>query len=336
MWSEILKIKPQLDTASVNSMEQKLSGRFGNLAKKFGAGLKKAIIGGGIATLAIGVVDKLLNPLKETQDVITRMLGQSDDIVTNAKQFETTAGKLFKLQQLGKSVGLDEQSLFMMMGKFQVALAHARADEADPTKEKTSPLRAFVNETDTAEAFFKFSQALQQSSKDTQVLVQEKIFGERMMGRAAEFFQTDFAKQFEFIGAKGSEEYTPALEKIGSLSDLNDALASKRTLDDMIKKAGVMNEGMILSMDKAERQTLEQENRRLASYEDLKNAAVATQDIKNKMEDMFLYLSEMTPKVVEGINAVGRALIFYKQIANDIKDYLKNISSSRLLKGFFK
>src|SRR5687767_8200002 len=107
MFSEILKIIPQLDSGDLAKLESSLSGRFTRIAKKFGKGLGSILTGGGIAGLALGLIDKLLNPLKDVQEAIDRSLKDSDDLVTNAKQFDTTAGKLAKLVALGKSTGLE-------------------------------------------------------------------------------------------------------------------------------------------------------------------------------------------------------------------------------------
>ena len=209
-------------------MEKSLTTRFGRIAKKFGKGLVATLTGGGVAGLALGLIDKLLNPLKETQEAIDRVLAQGDDVVTNAKQFNTTAGKLFKLQQLAKSTGLDASQLDLLITKFQTAVAEA---EADPNKQ--SAVRQFVGEKDTAEGFFKFIQSLQRLDKNAQVRAQQEVFGEKQILKMADFLNTDFAKQSALIGGRSAEEFTPGLEKLGELNDLKDALAVKRENEDL-------------------------------------------------------------------------------------------------------
>jgi hypothetical protein len=333
MWNEVLKVKPQLDSGDLNRMENQLSGRFGRVAKKFGAGLKSAIIGGGIAALAIGVIDKILNPLKETQDTISRILGQSDDIVTSARQFETTAGKYFKLQQLAKSTGLDEESLKMMLGKFQVALAEERAKKKGEPK---GTLQQFVGEKDTAEAFFQFAQALQKAPKDKQVLVQKEIFGERMMGRAAEFFQVDYAKQFKAMGAKGSEYYTPGLEKMGDLSDLKDVLEAGRTLQDIANKSKLVNKNMVMEMARGEKIKLEKEDAQIKSYEDLKAAAIAGQKIQLATEEILLTLTKNIPAALDWADRMEQKIFSALDTIMGWGDVLNKIGDSRLIRGIFK
>jgi hypothetical protein len=337
MFSEILKIKPQLDSGDLNSMVNNLSGRFASVAKKFGSGLKSAILGGGITGLAISVIDRLLNPLKETQETIDKILHQSDDIVTSAKQFETTAGKYFKLQQLAKSTGLDEEVLKTMLGKFQVALAQTRADEIDPSKSladrQKNPLRNFIDVKDTADAFFQFAQAIQKQPKDKQVLIQQDIFGEKLFGKAAEFFQTDFPDQLNKIGAKASESYTPALEKGAKLSDLQDALTAKRTLDDVVTKSNLINENMVFSKDKAERKLNEQDDKRIQSYESMKNIDNAMVNIQQKIENLLLYFEKSVVQGSEISSKVDNVVKSVQDTGSSISNALRKVTESRPVRG---
>src|SRR4051812_39877327 len=133
VFKEILQIIPRLSSSDLASMDATLSRRFSNIAKKFGKGLLATLTGGGIAGIGLGLIDKLLNPLKETQDAIDRTLKQGDDIVTYAKQFGTTSGKLYRLMQIAKSTGLDEGSFFMLLEKFQATVAEAAADPKKQT-----------------------------------------------------------------------------------------------------------------------------------------------------------------------------------------------------------
>lgn len=310
MFKEILKIFPQLDKADLNKMDRTLSQRFGSLAKKFGKGLKTTLLGGGIAGIALGLIDKILNPLKETQDAIDRVLKSGDDVVTNAKQFNTTAGKLFKLQGLAKSTGLDAGNLDLLLTKFQTAVAEA---VADPTK-KTS-VRQFTGETDTVEGFFKFIQAVQRMDKNQQILVQQEVFGEKQILKMADFLQTNFRAQSQILGAKGSEEYTPSLEKLGGLNDFKDALEAKREMEDTVKKAGLINTGMIRNNDMLERQNLQRENQKITAYQSIAK-------ISEQVNKAILFMEK-------GYTLLGRGI----EILEIIVGYIKKTSYGRLIKG---
>jgi hypothetical protein len=312
MFKEILKIIPKLDSAALRAMQNALQTRFTAVAKKFGKGMLNAIKGGGVAGIVLGLVDKFLNPLKEVQEALDRTLAQGDDIVTNAKQFGTTAGKLFKLQELGRSTGLDPDQLFTLINKFQTAVAEAEAD-----KTKDTSVRAFVGEQDMAEAFFEFIQQLQKMDKNQQLLVQQEVFGEKQILKMADFLQTDFAKQINLIGAKGSEIYTPGLIKAADLKDLKDAFEARRNLDDSVTKGRIINEGMITSQDRIAKEELRRENARLASYQSLSSISENTNKIFALLEKGLLALADLLTNV--------------KQMAA----LVKKLAPSRLLKGLF-
>jgi hypothetical protein len=312
VFTEILKIIPRLDPGDLAKMERALTTRFGRIAKRFGKGLAGALKGGGIAGLAVGLIDKLLNPLKEVQESIDKVLKQGDDVVTNAAQFNTTAGKLFKLTQLGKSTGIQEDDLYMLMAKFQTSIAEA---EADP-KKKTS-VRQFVGEKDTAEAFFQFIQSLQKMDKNQQILVQQEVFGEKQILKMADFLQTDFTKQLKLIGAKGGDAYTPGLEKLAGLNDLADALEAKRTLDDTMAKSRVINEGIVKSRDSQIRAELDRENERIKSYQSLATISETSTKIFTVIERGMVILTDMATKM------------------SGLTEYIKKFSGKRLLRGIF-
>lgn len=313
MFKEILYIIPKLSASALNEMDRALSSRFAKVAKKFGKGLASSLMGGGIAGAALGIIDKILNPLKETQEAIDRTLRSSDDAVTNAKQFNTTPGKLFRLQQIAKSTGLDEGSLDVLIQKFQASVAEAQADP-----KKVTSVRNFVDQKDTATGFFEFIQALQKMEKGQQILVQQEVFGEKQILRMADFLQTDFAAQSKLIGGPTSEQLNPRLQKLGDLNDLKDVLEARRTLSDTMVKGKVINEGMIRAQDRAEKLTLERENKQIQSYQDLANISNAAEQITNLVKDGVLGLTGLVVKVTD--------------LANNVK----KLTESRAVKGIMK
>lgn len=313
MFKETLLIKPKLESGDLNNMERSLSRRFGNVAKKFGKGLVGALTGGGIAGLALGLVDKLLNPLKETQEAIDKVLKQGDDIVTNAKQFGTTAGKLFRLQQIAKSTGLDEGSLDLLITKFQSAVAEAAAD---PNKQTS--VRQFVGQKDTAAAFFEFIQSLQKLNKTQQLLVQTEVFGEKQILKMADFLQTDFAAQTKLVGGPKSEKLTPSLEKLAGLNDLKDALEANRNLNDVVKKAAIINADMVKSQNDRAKLDLQRENQQIKSYNDLAAISNASNELVNLAKSASLGLTAMLVKVT------------------DLSNNVKKLTESRAVKGLLK
>lgn len=294
MFTEVLKIIPNISSSDLTKMERQLSTRFGNVAKKFGKGMLNVLKGGGIAGIAFGLIDKLLNPLKETQEAIDRTLKHSDDVVTNAKQFGTTPGSLLKLQKLAKSTGLPEESLNILLTKFSTAVAEAQAD-----KTKDTSVRSFVNDKDMANAFFNFIQSLQRMDPKAQLRVQTEVFGEKQILKMAQFLQTDFAKQVQFTGLDkfSTEKVDSALEKTANLNNLKEALEVNREVKDLIKKATLMNEGMVRTMDASAKLELNRENDRIAQFQSLSKISDASTKIVSMLEQLLTYVAKLVDKV---------------------------------------
>ena len=312
MFKEVLKIVPQLDNRDLQKMESSLTRRFTRIAKKFGKGLGKALLGGGIAGIALGLIDKILNPLKEVQEAIDRVLKQGDDLVTYAKQFNTTAGKLAKLQAFGQATGLDQSFLIQLLTRFQTRVAEARQDPNLP-----SAVREYANRTDTADAFFEFIQSLQKLDKGSQTLVQKQIFGEEAAFRTADFLQADFEKLNKFFSKISADDLTTAAQKTGSLSDLQDALAAQRNLKDFIDKSRVINEKVVREQDQRERINLQRETERIKAYDTLSTISETSTRIMALIEKGLIAVTNMVQKL------------------EVIQDFVKKAKSSRIFRGIF-
>lgn len=312
MFKVLLKVIPNLSPTDLNKMDQQLRRRFMNLAKSFGKGLTNVLKGGGIAGIAIGLIDKLLNPLKETQDAIDKMLKTGDDLVTNAKQFGTTAGRLAKLQALGQSTGLDSDNLNMLLAKFQTSLAEA---SADPTKQTS--VRNFVGEADTAEAFYKFIQSMQAMTKEQQILVQQEVFGEKQILKMADFLQSDFSELSKSFDKFDINKLDAAANKLGNLSDLNDTLGAQRGLQDILSKGGAINQGMIQTIDKNARLEQQRESDRIKSFQTQALISEGVSKIGALLEKGMFMITEMLTNL------------------KGVKETIDNFKGSRLLKGIF-
>ncbi len=333
MFTEILKIKPQLDDQSVNTMTKTLNKRFGDVAKKFGSGMKKALIGGGVAALGAALVTKLLNPLKDAEEIINRVLDKGDDIATNAQQFGTSEGKLLNLSALAQSAGLDQETLRQMLQKFQTSLAEARRDELDPTKEKTSAVRAFTGETDTADAFFQFIQSLQALDETNRVLAQNEVFGEKVSGKAADFLGLDFAQQLKDLKLPGADELTAAAKKIGDLADFRDLLAASRDINDFIRKASIINENQIRNIDRSEKVKLKAEDQQILGFDKFKSTSIAIQEFNQKFDKAMLDITtNVMPSLNIALGEVIKAIEFYKEKFGDMWTWLKTIKESKIFR----
>lgn len=299
MFSDILKIIPKLDEKDLKKMQNNLQSRFTKIAKGFGKGLASAITGGGIVALGAMIINKLLNPLKETQEAIDKILKDSDDVVTNAQQFETTTGNLVKLRALGTATGLEPDQLYMLLTKYQTAVAEARQD---PTKQTS--VRKFVDEKDTVAGFFSFIQAMQKLTKEQQVLVQKEVFGEKQILKMADFLSSDFPKLIKQVGGPSTAVLGQSANKAGQLNDYADILKARREQEDLVNKADRLNLPMIFRGDQAERMRLQRENERISNY----NMLAKVQDTMDRVTatlEMKIY-KEMRDwtKIFEGVSKI--------------------------------
>lgn len=305
MFSEILKIVPKLDKKELDNMEKSLSKRFTRVAKKFGQGMGSIFKGGALLGLGLAFVNKILNPLKEVQAAIDSTLTKNDDLVTAAGQFETSAGKLIKLNTLARASGLAQQDLLYLLTKFQGSLAAQKRGTED------NGLAQFTEYTDIGDAFFDFIQSLQKMSKSDQVLVQERVFGERQIMKMSDFLQQDFKKLTKLVGNDKytSSELSAASVKISNLSDLKDALFARNEQEDIINKSRSLNEGVIRQMAEGDKLRLQRENQRIQNYNSLKAIDNTTQKMAILLESgvtgLGKFINMITPKINQLIEAIS-------------------------------
>jgi len=303
-WSEIVKVKPQVDSSSLNSMERTLNQRFQRIAKKFGGGLMSAIKGGGLTALAVGIVDKILNPLQEVQKSIDQALGNADDLATYAQQFNTTAGSLARLQAFGQATGLDSEGVRMLLGKFQQAVANAAGDPSKP-----SAVSAFVGKKDTAEGFFEFVQSLQKLNRadpNAANRVQQEVFGGKQILKASEFLNADFKDLAIRLGGPSAETMTEAAKYLAFQKDEQDLNRARRGLVDIEKKASALagkdGKGRAFQlMELREQIEFDRENKRLGSYNDLARISMATDKMVKLLEDAYLQLAPALSKIIPAL-----------------------------------
>ncbi len=318
MFTEVVKLTPQLDKTSLASMFKTLNQRFSDVAKKFGAGMKGAMRLGPLAAVAGVFLAKLLNPLQRAEEIIDRIINKGDDAITNAEEFGADPGKLLKLEGIAQAKGVDAATLRTLLGKFQGALAQETEKAKDP-KAQPGILREFISETDTAEAFFSFIQSMQKLEKSRQVVVQQEVFGDRIRGRASEFFNAsdlgDLLKMFP-----DSQTLSQAATKTGALSDQKDLNNSIRELQDFVTKSKLVSEGMIKDIDTSARQKDRADNETLKRYDQLKSTSIAVQELTAKFDSFATDMIQKTaPLLVDAINNLT-------SLVNTMMPYLTTIA----------
>ncbi len=301
MFKEVLYITPELSPADLNKMEKSLGSRFQSIAKKFGKGLLSVLTGGGIAGVALGLVDKLLNPLKEVQEAIDKTLAHGNDLVTQAKQFNTTAGELAKLQSFGAAKGISPEEVNLLVEKFQTAVSEA---VADPTKQTS--VRQFVGQKDTAQGLFDFIQGLQKLDKNQQIQVQEEVFGAKQILKMSEFLNSDFVQLGKAFSGISTAKVTKIADKTSGFQDQEQQKGAVRNLQDFVTKGSLINQGVINSREEQAKRQLIQENKQLASFDSLSQIEETTNTILNEIKNGILQLTGMFVKLTDLANNVKK------------------------------
>lgn len=310
MFTEILKVIPKLDAKDLAALEQGLSNRFKKVAKSFGGGILSALKGGGYVAVAGALIDKVLNPLQHVQETIDKTLNQGSELANFAKQFDTSAGNLARLQALGKANGLDSDGLRLILLKFQGAVAKAAADPGTPTA-----VSNFVGKKDTAEAFFEFIQSMQKLTPIQRSLVQQEVFGERQIGRASEFLNANFAKQAAKLGGPSSDEITASAAYLDSAKKELNLRDARRELKDLTENAVKISPHAINEMSRRADVESTNDTKGLSNFDRLERLQIAGEKIANQMEQGFAKIApllapalEALPGLLEKLN-IGAAAI---------------------------
>ncbi len=337
MFTEVIKLVPTLDRSALSSMFENLSKRFSSVARKFGDGMKSALKFGGLAGIATALISKLVNPLQKAEEIIDRVLNKGDDAVTAAEEFQSTPGKVLRLQALGRAKGLDPETIFNLVRKFQGALAKEQeaiaapekiqrklAETKDPvqrlalqaelktareTAQQGGVLHEFINEKDIVEAFFKFSQslsALGRTDKAQQTVAETQVFGEKVRGKAVEFLNaTDFASILSKLPS--AKTLDVAATKTGNLNDLKDLLTGVRETEDFVTKSTLVNETQVKALDQSTRLSDKADNQTLQRFDALKSSSIAVQELTAKFDQFTTdFLNNVAPEMVKGINVLSK------------------------------
>lgn len=327
MFTEILKIKPQLDQSDLRKMERSLSGRFTRVAKTFGRGLSKIFKGGALLGGLNLIIDRLINPLKEVQETIDRLLGVSSNLSTFASQLNTTSGNLAKLQALATRAGIDQTRLLDLLTKYQTELGRARID---PKRE--TPVRQFTDIADTAESFFQFVQSLQRVDNTLRNVIAQRIFGERVLVETADFFQLDFDEQFRKLGLDtlSSATLTQRIERVAELEGLDKILRAQRELREIDKAGQILTEGIIQERHRAQLFELERAFDRIARIEDISN-------LNRTVESGLLQIEKgmgLLTRIISN-DIVPKLAPFFKKVEDGFAELLTFISDMRRRFKFF-
>lgn len=329
MLTEILKILPKLENKDLNDLERQLGSRFTRIAKGFGRALKVT------SALALGaaVLDKLINPLQEVKAAIDKTLGKADDIVTNARQFNTTTENLLKVRSLGNVRGLTNENVDMLLTKFQGAVAQASLNPNDPAN---SAVKNYVGEKDTALAFYNFITQLQKMEKNQQILVQQQVFGEKQVLKMAEFLQdVGFKESAASLAKIDFGKVATATEKNAGLNDKMTANRTVNDLVDMIEKSKVINDSTINNVNKSEISGLNRENAKIGRSAAAFTAEERMAEIQDNLEKLTTELITKIPILFDALDGMTKLLSKSVEGWQMLFNLIKGSPIFRGVKGLF-
>lgn len=314
MFTEILRVKPVLDQGTAKKMETDLSRRFTRVASKFGKGLKN-IIKGNILFMSLGLLTQLLNPLEKLEERLKALLGQGSDIRDLADQFDTTPGQMKRLQDVSQNLGLSPDQLKDMMTRFSESLDRARQETAkkEPLTDSSRIVKNWMDEKDTAEAFFSFVQSLK-AAKGTPAreTAEREIFGGIQKGASKRFIDADFAKEFQRLGTPSIARTNRAVGNTDKLNELDRRMTTRRESNDFVKGAEGLTAKMVSDMNRAAERELERDQAQMKAMDDLAKA-------KEGIDNLVAGFQLLSVQVSKGVGYLG--------------DLIGIIKNSRFVKG---
>ena len=307
MFTETLRIKPVLDSGTAASMERSLTARFARVGKRFGAGLKN-IVKGTVFGISLGLLTKILNPIQELEEKIKDLLGQGSDIRDQADRFGTTSGKMKRLQDVGRAMGVEPDQLRDLMGKFQKAIEEATQPlKAGETRSAAaSAVSEFTGQKDLAEGFFAFIQSLKNANGRTQA--EKDVFGETQFGAARRFIEGDFRKAL--TGIPTAQASGRAVEKVAGMKDRQNRIGAINEAQDFIQTASAMKTNFVDLIEASKQRERVNTNKEIESFE----AAKKTQEY---VGEIFLLMKDVSKAIVKGVSEIT-------SLAGDIKEIRKS------------
>lgn len=236
MFTEILRVKPVLDSASTKQMEATLAGRFQTVAKRFGAGLKAAVKGT-ILGIGLGLLAKLLNPLQELEDKVKKLLDQGKDVGDLADRLGAKPAELLRLQATAQTLGIKPDELKDLLLKFADGIETARKELQDPFAQRSAStvvLEDFAKNPNMVKSFQDFLERLRVKGEGPG---RDLVFGEKQQRLALERMRT---------GGKLSDEERQRLIAQGVLKPIT-GLESRQLSEEAIfgKKLTGFERGLV-------------------------------------------------------------------------------------------
>lgn len=341
MFSEILRIKPVLDSSTSKQMELNLTARFGRVAQRFGQGLK-SVVKGSILGISLGLISRLLNPIEALEDKIKKLLGEGTDIRELADKLGGTPGQVKRLEDVATTLGVTPDQFKDMLTKYAEAIQKGREELQNPFVEpsaSTIAVRQFVGEKNMVKGFADFltslktvgqgatgqdlplsdrakrifadaalkGQAVSESDRkdliargelkprtglETRQAFEKEIFGAAQTGAARRLIEANVPDIAQKIKEPTVDKLNEAINKAASLADQKRALDVQNQTQDFIAATNKISGKMVADMAKSDAIQADRETKQLDSFNDLKKASIAIEEVKGQMIQLSLMVSK--------------------------------------------
>lgn len=157
----------------------------------------------------------------------------------------------------------------------------------------------------------------QRTGLETRQAFEKEIFGEAQSGAARRLIEANVPEIAQKIKEPSIDKLNEAVDKAASLADQKRALDVQNQTSDFVAATNKLNGRMIAQMAEADKLQLDRETKQLDSFNDLKNASIAIDQIKALLVQGSFIISK-------GIGHLA-----------DLATFVSGLKQSRIFKGIF-
>lgn len=300
MFTEVLRIKPVLDQGTALSMERNLSSRFTRAASVFGRGLKN-ILRGSIFGVSLALINKILNPLKEIEDKIKALTGESTDLTDLADRLGTRSGTLANLNSIAIAGGAKPEELLEAIKTFADKFETAKFEFSNPDKtvfpsETSYLLKDLVekNNPDILQNFLEYVGGLQAVSERQNIRGQKEVFGSVATGGLGRFFKlNNLGAVADAMALPNSAKLSEEIDRVSGITALQRSKDEGDKARDFLRKLGLIGTGTLNAVSASDSQERQDDFESMSGYLSNKPGSDAFKNIGKSLENIGTLLGRL-------------------------------------------
>lgn len=316
MFTEILRIKPVIDTASATRMEVGLGQRFRRISANFKRGIGLAVKGS-IVGLSLTLLTRFLNPLEKIEEKIRKLLDEAKGQGDLADELGTTPGKLRAVQNVAGSLGVTPDTLKDLLSKYAKAIEKAKDEIQNPSGEisdSTRALKNFANDKDVLESFFQFIQSLKGVSAVPRQAIEKAVFDETLKGQGKRLIDANYTHALLSPPAT-SAQLNSAYSNLQAREQQDRTATINRETLDLIRTSRNVTPGVIGAIQAKAQRDLDKESLDFKNFQNLKKA------------------QETVDTIAIGVEAMQQAVLQLVTLLTTLVQYISGIKASRIIRG---